>query len=575
MIDWNLEFTKPKTIRKSHGKSPNFRFVPLSNLVFLSIIVLLIRGNTALFAKPTFIIEDLDTTRFPQVELTLRDNQPHPLNTGNLIVAEEMEGGRTIPLDLEVKRQSGVEPIQVVVSIQPTDSKAINQWSTDLVTSLASVLESKDKLHVHIQEEKRFLFLKNRNYRNLRDGFLLPSVETYSKTLESVSQLLDNLTISGKKPPYLVLVLHSKSIPDKHHLVELSKKSRRMGIPIHILSFESREALKLTEYTDGKHYSLADKHSTKQLFDDILYKKNPPYKVRYVSRKEVPLWEERTIQIDIGILNVQNLSTDYKINFFTRLENLIRNPYVFIPSALFLFLIFLSALILLPRNKRKKNNQSKITKSGYPSQGEGFAQRDFDEDELDYEKDFREGVRDIEEERVYEQMYGKNPHPGTGHYPGMDSPSGKDGGSGNPYRQPINPNLSHMPYSDYSPESIYESHLEEIDTGHSSLTEELGGEAYNKAVLIQKEGPNPGKQFNLYGHETLIGRLETNHLVIWDNSLSPVHARIKRIQNKFVIYDMLSHSGVFLNGKKLLRPKVLYDFDEIQLGRTVLLFRGK
>ncbi|MCC5814949.1 MAG: FHA domain-containing protein [Leptospira sp.] len=475
-------------------------------------------------SKPTFAIEDLNSTRFPEIELQLRENSPHPLSINNLVVAEEMDGGRTIPLDLTVTRPPGSEPIQVVVSVQPTDSKAINQWSTDLVTSLSSILDSNDRLHVHIQEEKRFLFLKNRTRASLESGFILPSTETYTKTLESLSILMDNLAISGKKSPFLVVVLHSKTIPDKHLLVDLSKKARRMGIPIHILGFESRESVKLTEYTDGKHYNLKEKDSTQKLFDDILYYKKPPYRVSYTSRKQVKILEEKNIQIDIGILNVQNLSSEYKITFFTRLENSIKDPYIFIPSAIFFFLICISALILLPKVRRTNKKIILV--------------------EADGKETVYQSTKEIEEDRVYEQMYGKKDEQTTSRK------------------------------SSYQTD-IYESELEEIDSEQNSFVDELGGESYSKAVLIQKEGPSPGRQYNLYGHETLIGRLETNHLVIWDNSLSPVHARIKNIQNKFVLYDMLSLSGVYLNGKKLLRPKVLYDFDEILIGKTLLIFRGK
>lgn len=490
------------------------------NRWILTLLLFFLSYSSNIYSKPTFVLESLESSRFPIIELSLRENFPYPLGVNNLVVAEEMDGVRTIPYDLEVQRTPGVEPIQLVVSIQPTDSKAINQWSTDLVISLSSILQPKDRMHVHIQEERRFLYLANQNTASLRTGFILPSVETYSKTLESLSILLDKLSISSKKPPFLLVVLHSKSIPDKIHLVDLSKKARRMGIPIHILSFESREAEKLAEYTDGRLYSIKDKDSTKKLFDDILYYKKPPYQIRYRSRQKIQLLDEKTVQVDIGILNIQNLSSEYSVNAFTRLEDAILDPFVFLPSAIFILLICLSALVLLPRIRNAKRKKYKFKDSDLSSNEE------------------------IDEERVYELMYGKKDHSA----------------------EKVSPDIH---------QDVYESSLESIDSDPSGAEIGLGGESYQKAVLIQKEGPSPGRQYNVYGHETLIGRLETNHLVIWDNSLSPVHARIKNIQNRFVLYDMLSHSGVFLNGKKLLRPKVLYDFDEILLGKTLLIFRGK
>ncbi|MCE9500064.1 MAG: FHA domain-containing protein, partial [Leptospira sp.] len=101
------------------------------------------------------------------------------------------------------------------------------------------------------------------------------------------------------------------------------------------------------------------------------------------------------------------------------------------------------------------------------------------------------------------------------------------------------------------------------------------GESYDRAVLIQKDGPNPGRQYTISDSVTTIGRSEANDLVLWDSTLSGVHAKIKRLRNKYILFDMVSKKGITLNGKKLLRPRLLYDFDEIRLGRTTLIFRGK
>ena len=101
------------------------------------------------------------------------------------------------------------------------------------------------------------------------------------------------------------------------------------------------------------------------------------------------------------------------------------------------------------------------------------------------------------------------------------------------------------------------------------------GESYERGILILKEGPNPGRQFTINKPEITIGSTASNDLVLWDSSLSPMHAKIKRVKNVFIIFDTVSNSGVFLNGKKLLRPKALFDFDEIRIGNSLLLFRGK
>jgi hypothetical protein len=291
-----------------------------------------------------------------------------------------------------------------------------------------------------------------------------------------------------------------------------------MGIPIHILGFESREAQKLAEYSDGKFYSLRDKNSTRLLFEDIQYFKKPPYRIRYQSRNEISFLEEKKVFINLGVLNLQNLSADYTVNIRSRFKNTIEDPFVFIPTAVFILLVCGSALFLLNqiRLPKKKNG------SGYHPHFQSTTDQGIEEAEAN----------------IYQQMYGR-----------MESVEDDDytliGSAGSiPAREK-----------------------------GSDLYQNLSGESYQKAVLIQREGPNPGKQFNIHSHQIMIGRSETCDLVLWDNSVSPTHARIRNVRNHFVLYDLLSQSGVFLNGRKLLRPKVLHDFDEIQLGKSILIFR--
>ncbi|MCX7679114.1 MAG: VWA domain-containing protein [Spirochaetes bacterium] len=98
--------------------------------------------------------------------------------------------------------------------------------------------------------------------------------------------------------------------------------------------------------------------------------------------------------------------------------------------------------------------------------------------------------------------------------------------------------------------------------------------AYAKAWLIMKDGPETGKKFQIFWDEITLGRDETNSIVIADLAVSLKHAKIKRIKDTYMLFDLVSENGTYLNGKKLLRPKVLCDWDEIKIGRTVLIFRG-
>ncbi|MBV6494529.1 MAG: hypothetical protein LDLANPLL_02562 [Turneriella sp.] len=96
---------------------------------------------------------------------------------------------------------------------------------------------------------------------------------------------------------------------------------------------------------------------------------------------------------------------------------------------------------------------------------------------------------------------------------------------------------------------------------------------YYHGWLLEKEGPHTGRKYKLTWYVVTLGFSDDNSIVIDDNTISPKHAKIERTDGKFILYDLLSETGTYLNGKKVLRPKELSDFDEIQLGRTKLIFR--
>ncbi|MDH5720484.1 MAG: FHA domain-containing protein [Spirochaetia bacterium] len=93
------------------------------------------------------------------------------------------------------------------------------------------------------------------------------------------------------------------------------------------------------------------------------------------------------------------------------------------------------------------------------------------------------------------------------------------------------------------------------------------------AYLVEKEGPNVGKKYGLVKEEATIGSSTHNTIPIFDPAISPAHAKIKKKNMKFILYDLISDTGTYLNGKKLLRPKEINDFDEIRMGYTRLIFR--
>lgn len=97
------------------------------------------------------------------------------------------------------------------------------------------------------------------------------------------------------------------------------------------------------------------------------------------------------------------------------------------------------------------------------------------------------------------------------------------------------------------------------------------------AWLAVKGGPRAGKLYRLSGEGTSIGRDSHNDIIVDDSAVSRQHAKVKLEkgaggQEQFYIYDLATANGTKLNGKSILK-EALYDGDEIEIGRTILVFK--
>lgn len=102
----------------------------------------------------------------------------------------------------------------------------------------------------------------------------------------------------------------------------------------------------------------------------------------------------------------------------------------------------------------------------------------------------------------------------------------------------------------------------------------LGQEAAPVAWLVVRSGPRAGHQFGLSQQKAnLIGRDPSRaDIVIDDDTVSREHARVRYDNGQFVVYDMASTSGTYVNGN-LVQRQLLYDNDRIGLGRVELVYK--
>jgi hypothetical protein len=85
------------------------------------------------------------------------------------------------------------------------------------------------------------------------------------------------------------------------------------------------------------------------------------------------------------------------------------------------------------------------------------------------------------------------------------------------------------------------------------------------AMLLMVEGPWPGKRIYVDQPGLLIGRDESCNLVIPERQVSRHHARIRFEGDHYVLEDLDSKNGTFVNGQELHEPQPLQDGDEIQI----------
>lgn len=129
------------------------------------------------------------------------------------------------------------------------------------------------------------------------------------------------------------------------------------------------------------------------------------------------------------------------------------------------------------------------------------------------------------------------------------------------------------------------SDLEEIKTEDDSFEKERPAKSKGfHATLIIERGDAVGTEFNLTTDESNIGRWDADNGIFPDVDLdaydpeakvSRRHARIIRSADKYVIEDLGSTNGTFINrGRRLIpgTPNILNDGDEIIVGKTFLRF---
>lgn len=85
-------------------------------------------------------------------------------------------------------------------------------------------------------------------------------------------------------------------------------------------------------------------------------------------------------------------------------------------------------------------------------------------------------------------------------------------------------------------------------------------------------GRRKGRDFRIEKDVSVMGRDGTCDYVIEDETVSRQHARVRLEGGKYIIFDLGSGNGTYLNGDKVQRAE-LQDGDVVKIGESLVLFK--
>ncbi len=104
-------------------------------------------------------------------------------------------------------------------------------------------------------------------------------------------------------------------------------------------------------------------------------------------------------------------------------------------------------------------------------------------------------------------------------------------------------------------------------------TQAVNPPAPTTAWLVARNGVRPGKEYALRRSENIIGRDSTQcDIVLDDSAVGRMHAKVRFEGGQFVVYDLGSRNGTYLNNRNIQKQSLL-DGDELRVGNTLFVFK--
>ncbi len=88
-------------------------------------------------------------------------------------------------------------------------------------------------------------------------------------------------------------------------------------------------------------------------------------------------------------------------------------------------------------------------------------------------------------------------------------------------------------------------------------------------LRVIEPAPLAGREFPL-GDELTVGRAAGCQITLDDTFVSQLHARVFRRESQYLVEDLGSTNGTYLNRGKVAGPMVIQPGDRLQVGNTVM-----
>ena len=92
-------------------------------------------------------------------------------------------------------------------------------------------------------------------------------------------------------------------------------------------------------------------------------------------------------------------------------------------------------------------------------------------------------------------------------------------------------------------------------------------------TLFVLQGPDKGRTYDATAEPAIIGRT-SDQIQLSDNGASRRHAELRLKDGSWILSDLNSSNGTYVNGQRIVAPTELKHGDQIRVGSSLLVFGG-